>query len=87
MVAELLADPSEQHWQRYRREYLALVARRWREDHAPFDALAERARREDVYLGCNCPTKRNPDVRHCHTVLALEFMQQHYPDLDVRFPA
>ena len=51
-----------------------------------FDELAELARNNDVYLGCNCPTQRQPDVRHCHTVLALAFLRQHYPDLDVRFP-
>lgn len=48
----------------------------------PFDGLA---RRPDVYLGCSCPTKTNPDVRRCHTWLALEFIRERCPDLDVRF--
>ena len=49
----------------------------------PFDGLA---RRPDVYLGCSCPTKTNPDVRRCHTWLALEFIRERCPELDVRFP-
>ncbi len=41
---------------------------------------------EDVFLGCNCPTAKNPDVQRCHTVLALKFMQERYPALEVAFP-
>jgi hypothetical protein len=40
----------------------------------------------DVWLGCNCPTAKNPDVRRCHTVLALQFMKERYPALEVRIP-
>ena len=43
-------------------------------------------RTEEVYLGCSCPTKKNPNVNHCHTVLALRFMSEHYPALDIVFP-
>ena len=46
----------------------------------------ELARRHDVYLGCNCPTARQPDVLRCHTVLALAFLRERYPDLSVRLP-
>ncbi len=60
---------------------------RFAEDRAPFDELAELARTNDVFLGCSCPTAAVPDVRHCHTWHALEFMAKTYPDLDVRFPA
>ena len=42
-------------------------------------ALAEEAKVSDVYLGCSCPTAKNPDVRRCHTVLALKFMHAHAP--------
>lgn len=73
-------------WRTFAKEYRALLAERFSAERAAFDALAERARGEDVYLGCNCPTAKNPDVRRCHTVLALEFMKKHYPDLDVRMP-
>ncbi len=86
MVKEYLAAPNDAAWERFAKRYRALVAARFREDRAPFDALAELAREEDVYLGCSCPTKANPSVRRCHTWLALELMKEHYPDLDVRMP-
>jgi len=86
MVNRFLADDPNYTWEQFREEYMRLIADRFSEDRQPFDRLAERARREDVYLGCSCPTKKNPDVNHCHTVLALEFMQQQYPDLTVAFP-
>ena len=41
---------------------------------------------QDVLLGCSCPTKKQPDVNRRHTVQALAFMVERYPDLDVRFP-
>jgi hypothetical protein len=87
MVERLLANTaSAAEWKRFAAEYRALLGARFTEDRAPFDALAELARRGDVWLGCNCPTAKNPDVRHCHTTLALAFMHAHYPDLDVRMP-
>lgn len=86
-VEALLEDPSDPaRVERFRRAYRKLVAARYRSDPTPFDALAEAARQGDVYLGCACPTKRQPDVAHCHSVLALAFMADHYPDLEVRFP-
>jgi len=87
MVKEVLgnaADPAA--WRSYSTRYRALLDERFSENRAPFDALAELARTKDVYLGCSCPTGKNPDVRRCHTVLALAFMKAHYPDLDVRSP-
>jgi hypothetical protein len=54
---------------------------------SPFEAIAEIATREDVWIGCSCPTKRNPDVRRCHTFLALEFRAERLPDLEVVWPA
>lgn len=86
MVARLLDATDDYRWQQFRVDYLALVAARFARDPKPFDQLAERARHEDVYLGCSCPTKKNPDVRLCHTVLALGFMRERYPDLEVVIP-
>jgi hypothetical protein len=63
-----------------------LLAERFAADRAAFDAIATLAKASDVLLGCNCPTKKNPDVRHCHTWLALEFFHAHYPGLEVRMP-
>jgi hypothetical protein len=39
-----------------------------------------------VYLGCSCPSRANPDVQRCHTVLALQFMKKKYPKLRVVLP-
>jgi hypothetical protein len=85
-VAALLADPSDAQFAKYRRAYEALLERRFAADRAPFDALAREAQETAVYIGCNCPTRRNPDVQHCHTTLALHFMQRKYPKLPVRLP-
>lgn len=86
MVEALLADGSERGFRRFREAYLGLLARRFRSERARFEELAGLARGGDVYLGCNCPTTKQPDVRRCHTYLALGFLRQHYPDLDVRLP-
>jgi uncharacterized protein YeaO (DUF488 family) len=86
MVEALLADPSPDTWRQFRDAYLATLRERYATDPTPFDQLAERARKQDVYLGCNCPTRKQPDVNRCHTVLALQFMQRTYPDLEVVFP-
>lgn len=86
MVKELLASPGEQAWRRFRAAYLDLLDRRFREDRAPFDRLAELATASDVYVGCNCPTELNPRIDHCHTFLALQFMKRMYPSLPVRLP-
>jgi uncharacterized protein YeaO (DUF488 family) len=86
MVEAYLADPSETAWRRFAKEYRALLEQRFAEDREPFDEIAKLAGETHVYLGCNCPTKHNPNVEHCHTWLALEFFLEHYPKLDVRFP-
>lgn len=85
-VAALIAEPSAANFRRFGREYRALLARRFRNDRGPFDALAERALSADVFLGCNCPTAWNPDVRRCHTAIALRFMHAKYPRLRVEEP-
>ena len=86
IVKVLLAAPDEQAWAKYRRAYVELLNERFSQDRASFDKLADMARTRDVYIGCNCPTKLNPRVDHCHTVLALEFMKKKYPSLPVRLP-
>jgi hypothetical protein len=86
LVVEFLKRPDAAAWSRYTALYLAELERRFAEDRAPFDAVAEAARAGDVYLGCNCPTKKNPHVERCHTFLALGFMKKKYPKLEVVFP-
>lgn len=70
----------------FERDYLELLAARNAADPAPFDALRDAALGGDVFLGCNCPTRAQPDVRNCHTVLALRFLAARYPELDVETP-
>jgi len=85
-VTALLADPSDANFRVYAKAYNKLLEQRFVSERRLFDELAYEARVADVYIGCNCPTEKNPDVNHCHTVLALRFMKQKYPELDVRFP-
>ena len=86
IVAEYLANPSEKAWQTLASEYQKILKARYAADATPFDELAVLAGTENVYIGCSCPTHKNPDVNHCHTVLALKFMKRHYPKLEVAFP-
>jgi uncharacterized protein YeaO (DUF488 family) len=85
-VLAYLTDPGGEHWPKFRQKYLAALAERFQREREGFDELAQLASTADVFIGCSCPTQRNPDVRHCHTVLALEFMKQKYPELNVRMP-
>ena len=85
MVGRYLAKPTDGAWERFRRSYLELLERRFREDRGSFDRIAALASEKDLYLGCNCPTKTNP-VERCHTVLALRFMKERYGELEVVFP-
>jgi hypothetical protein len=85
-VEALLADPSPQAYAHFAGAYDTLLTQRLRTQRAAFDALAELAQRQDVYLGCSCPSSANPDVQRCHTVLALRFMKKHYPSLKVVLP-
>jgi hypothetical protein len=86
LVLLLLDDSSDATFRRFARGYRALLQQRFAKERERFDALAALALRENVYIGCNCPTARQPDVRRCHTVLALEFMHRHYPALVVHEP-
>jgi hypothetical protein len=85
-VAALIGDPSEAAFRRFGAAYRATLEERFARDRRPFDELAALARDEDVFLGCNCPTRFNPDVKHCHTTLALTFMKRKYPKLRVVMP-
>lgn len=85
LVKELMADP-QGRWPAFRQKYLALLEERFREDPSPFQALAELAQTQSVYIGCNCPTRKQPDVNRCHTVLALQFMAARFPNLRVCLP-
>ena len=87
VVEALLDSPSEMTWQVFRSAYTSMLEERFRENRSVFDELATLASDHDVFLGCNCPTQKNPRVDHCHTYLALQFMKQKYPDLEVRLPA
>ena len=86
IVETYLADPSDAAWKRLRSAYLAVLEARFSDDSEPFEKLAALARAGDVHIGCSCPTKKNPDVHHCHTVLALGFMGEKFPQLDVVTP-
>jgi hypothetical protein len=86
MVERFLNDPASYPWREFKRDYLQLLRDRYAADRRPFDELARLAGERDVFLGCSCPTRKNPNVMHCHTVLALEFMQRHYPRLKVSYP-
>jgi hypothetical protein len=87
MVDALLVDPEDpKRVERFRKAYLALLEHRYERDHAPFDDLARQAKGRDVFIGCSCPTRRQPEVGRCHTVLALRIMADRYSGLDVRLP-
>jgi len=85
-VGAFLARPTDVEFENFIRRYQATLEARFRADRVPFDELASAAEHGDVYLGCNCPTKTNPDVGHCHTTAALRFMKTKYPRLRVRIP-
>jgi hypothetical protein len=87
IVDAYLADPTEAAWRTFKRDYLAVLEQRFRDDRTPFDAIATLANDSNVFLGCNCPTKKNPVPGRCHTYLALGFMKKHYPRLKVVIPS
>lgn len=86
-VARLLEDPEDaDNVEAFRQAYRQLLERRFEQAPAQFEALAQLAREGDVFLGCSCPTKRQPDVARCHTVLALAFFAQHFSDVEIVGP-
>jgi uncharacterized protein YeaO (DUF488 family) len=86
LVARVDADSSKREWAAFARAYRALLQERAERDPRPFDELYERAKRGDVFIGCSCPSAKNPDVMRCHTVAALRFMRERYRDLRVALP-
>lgn len=87
IVSAYLASPTEEAWTEFAAAYRAALDRRFATERARFDELAELARTDDVWLGCSCPTRKSPSAQRCHTWVALEYMKERYPDLEVRFPA
>jgi hypothetical protein len=85
-VTAYLADGSDGAWRRFAAAYRAALRARFRDERARFDELAALATAGDVFIGCSCPTVKNPDVRRCHTALALAFLRDHYPTLKVELP-
>ena len=86
IVEAYLSEPSDSAWKIFRTEYLAVLEERFAADKTPFVELAALATENDVYLGCSCPTKKNPIVGRCHTYLALELMQKKFPTLKIVVP-
>ncbi len=86
LVEEYLVDPNEAAWRKFKREYSALLGRRFKKEHTSFVKFAQLAIEQDVFIGCSCRTKRNPDISHCHTYLALQFMKRKFPELHVVLP-
>lgn len=86
LVAAFLRDTSPAGFEKFRAGYLALLEDRFSGERGRFDAIAEQATGADVFLGCNCPTAKQPDVARCHTTLALQFFADRYPRLRVRLP-
>ena len=85
-VRAFLSRLDDAAWRTFARSYRGLLAQRFAADPQPFEAIAALAREGDVWLGCSCPTVKNPDVRRCHTALALEFFRERFPDLEVLSP-
>jgi hypothetical protein len=86
-VRAFLENPTDAAFDRFAKTYEACLEERFAQDRTPFDELATRARHEDVYIGCNCPTRKQPLVSRCHTVLGLAFMKRKYRALRVVLPA
>ena len=86
MVERFLGLPSDASWNEFASAYRRLLEARIVQDATSFQQLAQLAQEQDVYLGCSCPTKKNPDVQRCHTVLALRFMKQRFPWLEIEIP-
>ena len=85
-VQAYLRAPGEAAWRAFTREYRRTLDKRWRTERDRFEEIAELARSTDLWLGCSCPTTKNPDVRHCHTFLALQYLEKKYPDLRIVWP-
>lgn len=87
IVEAHLSDATDAGWESFRAAYFPILEERYETDPASFEKLAKLASENAVFIGCSCPTKKNPEVYRCHTVLALEFMQKKFPELEVVFPS
>ena len=85
-VEEFLTDPSDAAWHDFKEAYTTSLVTRFQENREPFEQLARLASEHDVFLGCNCPTRKNPNVQHCHTYPGLVFMKEAFPELHVVLP-
>ena len=86
LVVAFLKGDGSVTWDNFRDQYLRCLEDRFENDPGTFEDLAALATAERVFLGCSCPTKKNPNVNRCHTILALEFMNGKFPSLHVEFP-
>lgn len=87
MVAAVFgARGSARAWGSYAEAYRALLESRYAADPKRFALLATMSKWHDVWLGCSCPSSKNPDVGRCHTILALRFLKQRFPEIDVVLP-
>lgn len=86
MVKHYLVKPNAEAWHKFREAYIALLNERFQEDRAPFDELPRLAGETDVFIGCSCPTRSNPNVDGCHTFLTLRFMRSKYRQLRIELP-
>jgi len=87
MVDDYLANPNDEAWLRFKDEYLELLKTRQLEEPERFVELASLSSGNSVFIGCSCPTAKQPMIERCHTWLALEFIRQNYPEAKVRFPS
>ena len=87
LVEAALGSDDPARWAAFAAGYRALLEQRFAAERDAFDQLAALARRQDVFLGCSCPTRKQPEVTRCHTFLALQFMAERYRSLAVRLPA
>lgn len=85
LVISYLRNPTLESWQTFQREYIRILRERLLSMPEKFEGIHRHAESGNYYIGCNCPTRTNPFLCRCHTVLALEFMKETYPDLEVDF--
>jgi hypothetical protein len=85
LVKAYFQSPTLEAWQKFQTGYLQALRERFRKTPERFEELRELATSGDYYLGCNCPTTKNPFPCRCHTIVAIEFLKELYPDLEVDF--
>ncbi|MDP7742454.1 MAG: hypothetical protein QGF67_13515 [Lentisphaeria bacterium] len=86
LVETYLSDISDAAWAHFEVAYLELLEQRYADDPGPFEKLAAMAMEKDLFIGCSCPTQKNPNPMHCHTVPALRFLSSKFPDIEIQLP-